>query len=658
MNITEQSADGTVYVNVGQIVHLNLVVEFPQGTADPTIEVTLPYNFTTNKTSEQWSISKVEISSVSSTLSCTYSTEFCYYAPQTRYIANDDVFGILKDWSVTEIEGSITMSDPDPAKNILALEVDVRLDDTDAVVNGSEHWLGLGMQFGNEAHIWVGEVPVYTIINDTPEPKMSFKISYLNHSFYKGDEIVLLISIWHDDDSTGKATGVKFTLLTSANIPFVQLESEYTELLQAPEIDSVINGPTNVRIELGTIQIAATPTFRLRLAIDPNSASTAGVHRFVGVADLVWYSAVDNSNLLSFTDIFQFQYSDRPDVSGDLCRDGYTPYMESCYKMNVTEKDWDGAKSLCEDDDSELVMVNNEFEQQFLRSFIRVMSPYKYWIGLKDVGNTNAFTWTTDGSAPTYEKWLPSRPGTSSTENCAAMAFVEVYDTRDTGTELGDWDIVNCDSLLPAICEYSMFEDKPAENPAKEPVIKFSKWASNQTCSCHYDGGSNQCDCCVTGAYKCEKGNHAVCVSNADECPVSDYYDRGFIITRKMNTNSANVIFACGPVYGRLSTKAVPACYVQNDPPDGRWKALPMYVHNVIGSDETNGVLYGIHKDMRSYMRSKDHGATWEVISKAMWDSIKSLSGMKTVEVNAGNWEYNDSGLLYNNNVKMKKDCC
>ncbi|XP_071960460.1 uncharacterized protein [Antedon mediterranea] len=188
--------------------------------------------------------------------------------------------------------------------------------------------------------------------------------------------------------------------------------------------------------------------------------------------------------------------------------------------------------------------------------------------------------------------------------------------------------------------------------------MRYSKWANTQTCVCHYDLGSNQCDCCVAGAHKCEDGKHTVCVRDSSNCPVSDYYDRGFVITKKLNDPANYIIFACNPSYGRLSQKFVPSCYVQDDPPNGRWKALPMYLHNVIGSDQSKGHIYGIHKDMRSYMRSKDNGVTWQFVGKDKWDSSKTLPDFKTAGSNEGNWLYDDSGLKYNNVVKMKTDCC
>ncbi|XP_071941053.1 uncharacterized protein [Antedon mediterranea] len=660
MNVTEQSADGSVYVNVGQKVHINLIVEFPKGTADPTLEVTLPYNFSTNTTSKQWSINKVSVSFVSNTLLCTYSTEFCYYAIKTQYIANEDDYGILKDWSVTQFDGFIEVTDQDRSSNVLALEVEAVLDDTDAVVNGSEYSLGLGVQIGDGYHVWVGEVPVHTLINKVPEPKMTFKISYEPNSFYKDDDVIILVTIWHEDDSKGKAVDTTFTLLTSKNVQYISLESEYTELFQPPVVNTSMPGPTPIRFDLGTIQIAAKPTFRVRLRIYKNRTNAPGTHRFVGVADLLWFSTFDNINVLSFTNLFQFKYSDRPDIGGELCRSGYTPYMKTCYQVfNSTLKTWDAAKTACEEDFAQLVMIDDAFEQQFLRDLVPVLSPYKYWIGIKDVGGNNVFKWT-DGSSASYTKWLPNRPGNSLTEDCGAAAFIDVYDTRNVSTDLGDWDIMNCTSILPAICEYPIQEEEPAvPNPAKEPLMRYSKWANTQTCVCHYDSGSNQCDCCVAGAYKCEDGNHTVCVSNPSNCPVTDYYDRGFVITKKLDDPVSEVIFACNPSFGRLYYKLVPSCYVQDDPPDGSWKALPMYMHNIIGSDQLTGHIYGIHMDMRSYMHSKDHGATWEFISKGAWDSItKSLPDFKTAGTSEDNWLYDDNDLKYNNVLKFKNDCC
>ncbi|XP_071961030.1 uncharacterized protein [Antedon mediterranea] len=356
-------------------------------------------------------------------------------------------------------------------------------------------------------------------------------------------------------------------------------------------------------------------------------------------------------------------YSDRPDVGGgDLCRSGYTPYKETCYKVfNDTLETWYAAKAACEADNAQLVMIENTFEQQFLRDLVPALSPYKYWIGLKDVGGTDTFKWT-NGSSASFTKWLPNRPGTSVTEDCGAAAFVDVYDTRDVNTDLGDWDIMDCTAILPAICEYHMLDfehETSVVRYAKEAVMRYSKWTESQTDVCHYDGGSSQCDGCVAGAHKCENGKHTVCVSDPSKCPVPDYYDRGFVITKKLDDPDNDVIFACNPSVGRLSDKVVPSCYVQDNPPDGRWKALPMNLHNVIGSNQLTGLIYGIHMDMRSYMRSKDHGATWVFISKDAWDSLTtSLPDFKTAGTSEGTWLYDDSGLKYNGVLKMKKDCC
>ncbi|XP_071960247.1 uncharacterized protein [Antedon mediterranea] len=145
---------------------------------------------------------------------------------------------------------------------------------------------------------------------------MSFKILYETNSFYKGDDVILLISIWHDDDSTGKAIDVTFTIMTSKNVRYINLESEYIELFQPPAVNPSMPGPTPVRFNLGTIQIAAKPIFRVRLGIDKNGKSAPGTHRFVGVADLLWFSTVNSAKVLGSTNLFQFEYTDRPDVGG------------------------------------------------------------------------------------------------------------------------------------------------------------------------------------------------------------------------------------------------------------------------------------------------------------------------------------------------------
>ncbi|XP_071959912.1 uncharacterized protein [Antedon mediterranea] len=248
-------------------------------------------------------------------------------------------------------------------------------------------------------------------------------------------------------------------------------------------------------------------------------------------------------------------------------------------------------------------MIEDTFEQQFLRDLVPALSPYKYWIGLKNVGGTDTFKWT-NGSSASFTKWLPNRPGTSVTEDCGAAAFVDVYDTRDVSTDLGDWDIMDCTAILPAICEYHMLDfeydegtpepvfssdegtPEPVLGPAKEAVMRYSKWTKSQTDVCHYDGASSQCDACVAGAHKCENGKHTVCVSDPSKCPVPDYYDQGFVITKKLDDPDNDVIFACNPSVGRLSDKIVPSCYVQDNPPDGRWKGKTMTIVFVMSLNE------------------------------------------------------------------------
>ncbi|XP_053573889.1 F-box/LRR-repeat protein 12 isoform X3 [Bombina bombina] len=80
------------------------------------------------------------------------------------------------------------------------------------------------------------------------------------------------------------------------------------------------------------------------------------------------------------------------------CESGWLTFGNNCYYFSSTKSDWMKARDMCMKNDSDLVVINNKEEQDFISERTSSM---RYWIGLSDLDDEGVWTWV-DGTD--YEK--------------------------------------------------------------------------------------------------------------------------------------------------------------------------------------------------------------------------------------------------------------
>ncbi|XP_078392945.1 CD209 antigen-like protein 2 isoform X1 [Cetorhinus maximus] len=134
----------------------------------------------------------------------------------------------------------------------------------------------------------------------------------------------------------------------------------------------------------------------------------------------------------SFCTILQ-NYSESP------CPNGWKVHNHHCYKFSTDKVNWDSAKQQCESQNTHLIVINTEQEQNFIKKSIE-NNPGDYWIGLTDRESEGNWKWV-DGSPVSFTKWYQGEPNNAKgNENCAIIRSA-------------DWNDVSCTDHFPFICE-------------------------------------------------------------------------------------------------------------------------------------------------------------------------------------------------------------
>ncbi|XP_053573886.1 hepatic lectin isoform X2 [Bombina bombina] len=126
------------------------------------------------------------------------------------------------------------------------------------------------------------------------------------------------------------------------------------------------------------------------------------------------------------------------------CESGWSTIGNNCYYFSSTKSNWMKARAMCMKKNSDLVVINNKEEQDFISGRTSSM---RYWIGLSDLDDEGVWTWV-DGTD--YEKsfkfWKKGEPNDySSNEDCA-----HVWTS-------GEWNDVHCTyDQAYAVCEMKL----------------------------------------------------------------------------------------------------------------------------------------------------------------------------------------------------------
>uniref|UniRef100_A0A669CK12 C-type lectin domain family 4 member G n=1 Tax=Oreochromis niloticus TaxID=8128 RepID=A0A669CK12_ORENI len=96
----------------------------------------------------------------------------------------------------------------------------------------------------------------------------------------------------------------------------------------------------------------------------------------------------------------------------NVCQDGWLPFQSDCYAINNADppeqKTWEGARGNCTGKSSDLAVVNNETEKNFVTGNNWWNSGNSaYWIGLRVEGGN--WKWV-DGRNLTYTSWITTSP--------------------------------------------------------------------------------------------------------------------------------------------------------------------------------------------------------------------------------------------------------
>lgn len=132
------------------------------------------------------------------------------------------------------------------------------------------------------------------------------------------------------------------------------------------------------------------------------------------------------------------------------CPDGWVSYNRSCYFFSVEAKNFGDAAKACNDTGAHLVYVENETENNFLKSFLRTLkdsADNNFWIGIKRILQGGRWLWYNTSIESTYFDFTSGEPG--STDDCVHFATGSSY----------QWTGNQCSLSIRYICEKKFYQN-------------------------------------------------------------------------------------------------------------------------------------------------------------------------------------------------------
>ncbi|XP_041045971.1 collectin-12 [Carcharodon carcharias] len=131
------------------------------------------------------------------------------------------------------------------------------------------------------------------------------------------------------------------------------------------------------------------------------------------------------------------------------CPPKWRNFKDNCYYFSVDLVEFEEGKNLCKNMSSNMIIINNREEQQWVRKQINGIN--YFWIGLSDTEEHNVWKWV-DGTIAEYTNWRPGQPDNwqheGASEDCAGLA----------GGAL--WNDFFCTDLNGLICEKNVDKDQ------------------------------------------------------------------------------------------------------------------------------------------------------------------------------------------------------
>uniref|UniRef100_A0A3Q3IIM9 C-type lectin domain-containing protein n=1 Tax=Monopterus albus TaxID=43700 RepID=A0A3Q3IIM9_MONAL len=120
----------------------------------------------------------------------------------------------------------------------------------------------------------------------------------------------------------------------------------------------------------------------------------------------------------------------------------YQPTRDQCRLKQCFRANWSYARSWCREQGGDLAVIDNQYENDFVSSYLRELH-YPTWIGLSDLVEENQYAWS-DGVI-FFTQWGPDEPTNFKNEGCVSMHASPVFH--------GTWNDTKCDQAKPYICK-------------------------------------------------------------------------------------------------------------------------------------------------------------------------------------------------------------
>uniref|UniRef100_A0A8C6TFK3 Collectin-12 n=1 Tax=Neogobius melanostomus TaxID=47308 RepID=A0A8C6TFK3_9GOBI len=135
------------------------------------------------------------------------------------------------------------------------------------------------------------------------------------------------------------------------------------------------------------------------------------------------------------------------------CPPNFKKWRGSCYYYSTASQrlNFDEANTFCTNSSSHLLIINDNDEQQYIKSTIAGKT--YFWLGLTDREEENVWKWV-DGTLPAFTNWKPGQPdnwthGHEDGEDCAGLIHQ------------ANWNDFYCTDRIGFICERTADVDVP-----------------------------------------------------------------------------------------------------------------------------------------------------------------------------------------------------
>ena len=110
----------------------------------------------------------------------------------------------------------------------------------------------------------------------------------------------------------------------------------------------------------------------------------------------------------------------------------------------MSSKDWNTAKENCREVGGELVKIESEAENQFIKTEY-LSARGRYWIGLSDLDYNGQWEWTDGTGLTDYAKWNSGQPKNNNDQQCITILNFDWFNV--------EWNDYFCWEELGYICE-------------------------------------------------------------------------------------------------------------------------------------------------------------------------------------------------------------